>query len=343
MLDRRLIELAKQQLTIPELWRRLQLPGEPKASCRSPFRKDRKPSFSIYDEGRQAKDHATGKNYDGPAFLAEARDLPIGQAMKDYVALAGVESASDALEENAKQNGRRPKPSKHPDLSKLHPPTRAELHAIARDRGLHCAAPIIAARLGCLKCGPVCGLPSWVLTDPQGWNAEARRFSRLNYPAWRELSERKAHTIKDSTKSWPLGLGVETALVQKASMIAILEGGPDLLAAWHFIYCTKRWDVLPIAILGRAIHGLHVDALTLLKGKRVKFFPHVDPDDGPVQQVKLIAHQLRKIGCQPTYFDLTGLRTRGGKPVKDLNDLTRLDANQLGELRDLFYERPKHQ
>ena len=42
-------ESAKERLTIPELWRLLNLPGNPGRSCRSPFREDRNPSFSVYD------------------------------------------------------------------------------------------------------------------------------------------------------------------------------------------------------------------------------------------------------------------------------------------------------
>jgi hypothetical protein len=95
-----------------------------------------------------------------------------------------------------------------------------------------------------------------------------------------------------------VGLGVDRALVKKASLIVIVEGGPDYLAAWHFIYRAKRRDVLPIAILGRTIHGLHANALALLKGKRVKFFPHADPDGGSLVQVSIIGEQLSAIGCE---------------------------------------------
>lgn len=159
----------------------------------------------------------------------------------------------------------------------------------------------------------------------------------MPYPPCGDLSERKVHTLRYSSKSWPLGLGVDRALVEKAALIAVVEGGPDYLAAWHFIYHSRRWDVLPIVILGRAVRGLHPDAVKLLVGKRVKFFPHVDPDGGGLKQAKLISEkQLRAIGCQLTYFELTGLRNHGGKPVKDFNDLTQLDTNQVGELQDLF-------
>jgi len=332
------IDAAKERLPIDELWRSLNLPGQPKASCRSPFRDDKRASFSIFDEGRQEKDHATGENFDGPAFLAKALGLSTGEALERFVAMAGVHATDcdDACSLNEAKNTPHDSARSKPHLSRFQLPLAAELQAIARDRALDQGAPSIAKRLGCLKCGHVCGYHSWILTDPLGWNAEARRFGRSTYPAYGELSERKAHTLKHSSKSWPVGLGVDQALIKNASLIAVVEGGPDYLAAWHFIYQAKRWDVLPIAILGRAIHGLHSDALGLLRNKRVKFFPHVDSDNGGLEQISMIGDQLRAIGCQLTYFDLVGLRTLEGSPVKDLNDIAQSDWSESAELAELF-------
>lgn len=339
MIDRERIDAVKQEgPTISALWRQFKLRGEPGLHCRSPFREDKHPSFSIYDQGRRAKDFGTGETFDGPAFVAKALGLSNGEGFKWFMAMAGGDTTkcSNCSFPNETNDNQRDAARRKPDLSKFQLPLLAEIRAIACDRELGLAGPAIAKRLGCLKTGDVCGYHSWILSDPAAWNAEARRFGALPYPACGVLCKRKAHTIRNSLKSWPVGLGVDRTLVEKAALIAIVEGGPDLLAAWHFVYRTKRWDVLPIAILGRAIHGLHPDALVLLKGKRIKFFPHVDLDDGALKQIELIGEQLRKVGCQPTYFDLTGLRTPDGKPVKDLNDLAQLDPNQLSELRDLF-------
>jgi len=343
MPSRESIDRAKELLPIPKLWRLLGLPGEPKACCRSPFRKEKKPSFSIFDRGRAAKDHGTGQKFDSPSFLAEARGLSIGQALAQFVRMAGGEAGScehPSPRERADSERWRKAVQTKPDLSKFWLPTKQEIREIAHDRGLCVAAPVIAARLNCLRCGYVAGYHSWILTDPAGWNAEARRFGRLPYPGYGQLSQRKAHTIRHSQKSWPLGLGVERTLVERASLICIVEGGPDYISAWHFLYLAKRWDVLPIATLGRAIHGLHPDALEMLKGKRIRFFPHLDPDQGALEQISLIGEQLRQVGCQLTYFDLQGMRTRVGALVKDLNDLARLSPGQSEELGDLFFVTP---
>jgi hypothetical protein len=341
LIPREQIDRAKELLPIPVLWRLLNLPGEPGKTgkaCHSPFRKDRHPSFAIYDDGKTAFDFTTGKKYDSPQFFAEARGLPIGQALKEFVELAGgdasrCENVSPRKRTDPECRGE--VVQRKPDLSRLRTPSKAELHAIARDRGLAFAAPLIAAKLHCLKVGDVCGFHSWILTDPFGRLAEARRFGALLFPACGELCERKAHTIRGSTKSWPLGLGVDRSLVEKAALIVVAEGGLDWLALWDFVYRAKRWDVLPITILGRCVHGLRCEALELLKGKRVRFFPHVDQDRGGLDQVSLIHEQLRTIGCEVSYFDFSGLFGREGIPIKDLNDVAHLNPSQF---KDLFYD-----
>jgi DNA primase len=69
------LALALERLTIFDLWKLLRLDGTPKPSCRSPFREDRNPSFSIYDHGRRWKDFATGKGGDVVDFCSQARNL----------------------------------------------------------------------------------------------------------------------------------------------------------------------------------------------------------------------------------------------------------------------------
>jgi hypothetical protein len=343
MLDRQLVELAKERLTIFELWRRLQLPGEPRASCCSPFRDEKHASFSIFANGQLAHDHTTGATFDGPKFLAEALHLPIGQALKTFISMAGCNSMVCPYQQRAyaKESEGRPKPIQRPDLSKFWVPTWQEVRQVAFDRRLDPAAPLIAKRLGCLRVGYVCGHRSWILTDPAGFSAEGRRFGRLNYPACGELHPRKAHAIKGSCKAWPVGLGIEKALIEKASLILFVEGGPDWLASWDLIYFARAWGITPVALLGRGVHGLRRDALELLKNKRVRFVPHLDPDNGALKQVDLITDQLRQVGCQTSVFDLSGLLTKASRPPKDLCDA--IHATGRGELAESLLCKPSSQ
>ncbi len=90
------LDAAKQRLRIPELWRMLGLPGEAAKTCRSPFREDSNPSFSVFDEGLKFKDHGTGDHGDAPDFLARARNLPLAEAIREFKQLAGVEDTAPA-------------------------------------------------------------------------------------------------------------------------------------------------------------------------------------------------------------------------------------------------------
>ncbi len=330
-LDRDTIDAAKEKLRIPSLWRMLGLPGEPRPSGKSPFREDKHPSFSIFADGRQAKDHGTGEVFDGPAFLAKARGLGTGDSLREFVRLAGGEIPQSVRDESSQYEH----PTR-PDLSKLRDPLESELKEIAGDRNLDLAATQRASELGTLKSGRVCGFFSWVVTDPSGLTAEGRRRGRHPYPSYGSLPERKAHTIKGSSKRWPVGLGVDAPLIERAAMVVVTEGGPDYVASWHFIVRAGRTDILPISVLGRGIHGLLPEAIALMADKRVKFFPHLDADGGAFEGMKLIAAQLSKAGCDCSYFDFSGLRQTDGSPVTDLNDLTSLDPSQGDEISQLY-------
>ena len=85
------ISEAKDRLRIPTLWRRLVLPGEPPACdgvCRSPFREDSSPSFSIYAGGTRFKDHGSGDGGDAITFLAMARRIGNREAVLEFLDLA---------------------------------------------------------------------------------------------------------------------------------------------------------------------------------------------------------------------------------------------------------------
>lgn len=88
---------AKLRLRISDLWRRLNLPGEPKRSCKSPFRDERRPSFSIYlkMDGDHWKDHGTGESGDVFDFYERATGLSKEDARKELFQIAGVTPTPD--------------------------------------------------------------------------------------------------------------------------------------------------------------------------------------------------------------------------------------------------------
>jgi CHC2-type zinc finger protein len=76
-----MIEEVKTHFSIPELGKELFPDWQPAKSCRSPFRDDRVPSFSVYRDGTLFMDFATGQRGDQIDFYALARGLSTAEAL----------------------------------------------------------------------------------------------------------------------------------------------------------------------------------------------------------------------------------------------------------------------
>jgi hypothetical protein len=70
-----MIDEINDRLTIPMLSRELFPDWEPAKSCRSPFRPDHSPSFSVYNDGKLFMDFATGDKGDVIDFYALAKGV----------------------------------------------------------------------------------------------------------------------------------------------------------------------------------------------------------------------------------------------------------------------------
>lgn len=85
-------ELA-ERYTIEAAWRDLNLAGEPSRVCKSPFRQDRNPSFSIFDNGRRWRDFASdeaGRVFD---FVAKALACDFAEAVRWIEQRLGIDPA----------------------------------------------------------------------------------------------------------------------------------------------------------------------------------------------------------------------------------------------------------
>src|SRR6266478_191314 len=76
-----MIDEIKDRFTIPMLGRELFPDWKPAKSCRSPFRDDRSPSFSVYNEGKLFMDFATGERGDVVDFYALAKGISAPAAL----------------------------------------------------------------------------------------------------------------------------------------------------------------------------------------------------------------------------------------------------------------------
>jgi hypothetical protein len=210
--------------------------------------------------------------------------------------------------------------------------TREDLQAVARLRRVEFWAVATMQQNRVLGFGTVCGFPCWIVTDEARKVAEARRMDGLTFPSWESLGERKAHTIRGSSKAWPAGLMMPNDLTRYFQKFLLVEGSGDLVAAYHFVYeGTQDW--LPVAMLG-ASSKLGPGALLMLKGKRVRIVPHADK--AGEEAARSWSNQLRAAGITEDWFDLGGLRKVSGEAVKDLNDCTDIHPSDAAELEGLL-------
>jgi len=145
----------KARLTISQIGERLFPAWSSGKSCRSPFRDDKNPSFSVFADGAAWKDHATGEAGDIFTFYQKATGLPFKDAVEKLEVLAGIH-----------EEKQRPQKKSHMHLPvDLHEGGVAELAIVAKLRGINSEACQLAAGRGLLKFGAVAGFPCWLLLD----------------------------------------------------------------------------------------------------------------------------------------------------------------------------------
>jgi hypothetical protein len=169
---------------------------------------------------------------------------------------------------------------------------------------------------------------TWIVTDGQRKNAQARR---LDGRIWERL-DKKAWTLPGSVASWPIGL--REAVPYPA--IALVEGGPDLLAALHLAWCAGREDrIAPVAILGASL-VIPAPVLPLFAGKHVRLFAHLDKSG--LKAERCWFQQLKNAGALVDRYNFGGFVTVDGKAVTDLNDFVSVSVDQWEEDRQAIEE-----
>jgi hypothetical protein len=335
---------ARRLLPLPLVWQRLGIPGDPPPrdgrNTRCPWPQqhqhaDRAASFGTYAEGTRFKCFGCGAQGDAVDLIARWRGAPRAEAYRLFMEWAGHATAHAVFPYAPQPVKASPGALLLPEIRRL---SGEEIAQCAVSRGISTAAVSLAQAMHCVRRAEVFGHPSWILTDPARIIAEARRLDGQPYPALGELQPRKAHTLKGSRKSWPAGVAVLERIPRFRGPILLVEGGPDYLAALHFALEHEAMNVLPIAILGRsaARTALHPRALALLRGRRVRLYPHADADGGGFQAAQAWAAQLQQQGCEVDAFDFRGLSDAHGAPLKDLNDLVRLPPEQRHRIRHLL-------
>jgi len=314
---------AQRALALPQLMRLLGVPKDSipdtDGNIRCPWyqrhrHKDQRKSCSIYRNMTRIHCFVCDYNYDVIGFAAAWRRTNERDAhhflMKNEVRSRLVADQKMCVE-----------PERGLTLLRTWDLSPVEMASIASIRQVDVAAVQIATSFGILRRANVCREPSWLLTDSAGCIAEARTLSGACYPAYGPLSERKAHTIRGSNKAWPVGV----ALLQQyqcITSIMILEGGPDLVAAYHFLLRFGIRNVLPVAMMGANAgrHGIAPKALQMFRGKHVRIYPHNDTSG--TEALANWLPQIVKAGCTVSRASFAGIMRPDGTPANDLNDLT---------------------
>lgn len=255
------LQEAKRRLPIPELWKRLGLPGECRRVCKTPWREDRKPSLSISKDGMLWKDFGEDTGGDAVCFLERACGLSRKDACLKLIEMAGCQNITAALA------APKPAPASYkrrarPTMPTMTAGTDDQRERLAKLRGVSAEAVTMLANCGLLHFCDYYDRECWLITDRERINAQVRR---LDGGKWGEV---KALTLANSWAKWPIGIGTAGANV------LLVEGGPDLLAACEAIL-AENLDCSPVCMFGAALE-IHPSALALFYRKRVCIVPHND-------------------------------------------------------------------
>ncbi|HXU18699.1 MAG TPA: hypothetical protein VN708_26560 [Terriglobales bacterium] len=207
----------------------------------------------------------------------------------------------------------RPKPLR----CSIRPGTYEQLLQVAQLRGIRPAGLLIAQQRGVLVFGQWFDYPVWGFTDQSGNILEYRRLDGLLFPAVGNLGERKPHTVKNSRKSWPVGI----LEAKESPCIALVEGGPDFLACHDLALREMVYPACaPVAMMS-ASPSIHEEALPHFAGKTVRIFPHVDADGAGYAGASKWQRQLRAAGAaRVDIFDFTQVEKTTGVACHDLNE-----------------------
>jgi len=331
------IEEAKERLPLRELARSLGLEAPDRdgqtfqcwfAATRH-ANGNRRESMNIFRDRYRC--FSCGAQGDGPDLLAEVLGINPVEAVREFKRRAGE------IEAGAKREEVRPREVEHKPWPELREGTAEELERLARLRGLSVHGLALAQGMGVLRFGRVCGRDAWLVTDESGRVAEARRMDGKLFPAFKTTPARKPHCLPGSTKKRPCGLMPTHSNPALFRRLLLVEGDPDLLAAYHFAETLGALTWLPVAMLGRAIR-IEPEALALFKGRHVRIVPHMDADGGGEAAARTWGEELRGAGATVDFFRIPeGLRRRDGRPVKDLCDAANLPDRDRDKIADLFF------
>ncbi len=279
------IQSLKEILRIPEVWDRFGLPGQPSISCSSPFRPDKSPSFSVYDEGRKWKDHGTDDGGDVIDFLARAGDTSTTEATKRFIEMAGGAavpflprkgpSDAAAMREAYKKGVAAEKARKRALWPAFKRPSDDDVLVVAKLRKLPVEAVDMARACGFLWSATVDGAACFVISEGDHF-AQAMRYDGMPFGL---PGDPKKKTLPGSLSKGFVGW---RTLGDPACPVLIVEGVAGLLegiAAARAVDADARpgagWSVLASISCNSRFIDETAD-VPLFAGRRFRILPDHD-------------------------------------------------------------------
>jgi hypothetical protein len=134
-------------------------------------------------------------------------------------------------------------------------------------------------------------------------------------------TETKAAAVAGSEMSGPIGYREAQAF----PYVGIVEGGPNALAVIAHAWASSVEDRVAPICMPSASANFSIEALASLQGKRGRIF--IDDDKPGREAAQRWAKQLKTADIVVDGYSFDGLIQTGGLPVKDVNDLCRIDAD----------------
>jgi hypothetical protein len=200
-----------------------------------------------------------------------------------------------------------------------------ELKRLAARRHLEPDAVRLAECKGLLKFLDTWEGPAAVVTDKTRANAVARLVSGKPW-----ANGKKAKMLPGSKGNVPIGV----CEAIKCERVAIVEGGPDTLAAIHFAITSGTAEAFAPICMASANADFGADDIQLLIGKRIRIFPH--PDIAGIKAGLRWLTQLAPVVAKIDVFEFDDLTKFDGEPAQDVNDLCSLSDESFNQNRHLI-------
>ncbi|MDA7930177.1 CHC2 zinc finger domain-containing protein [Akkermansiaceae bacterium] len=299
---------------IPDAWRDLGFEGMPSKSCRCPWREDRNPSFSIYDDGRKFKDHATGEDGEIFQFVKLSLDCGFKEAAQWIEGRKGISAQPSGTH---KPTHSKPKSIRWP--GELVTGTQATWQAFANLRGLTFAGVHALIHAGILRFVKIDGVKCFAITD------ETRRAGEIRRIDGKEFPKGKVFPLLGVDKTWLPG-ATFLPETRDTTPLFLTEGSTDFLAGFDAYSSYRRaggkcsW--LPLAVLGAGCKTLAPEIAERLSGRLVRLAP--DGDEAGEKMGNHWGEMLAGMGCTVEVIEMPQ-----GRDLRDMLEAGEIKPEEI--------------